>query len=97
MDIAAKVNPATVHIESETRPQDLAVLEQNYEYDLLNPQKLLEKYVGREVTLVRSRLENNTQQRLKPGLHCWPKRCRAGVEVGNQIETGVPADALHFS
>jgi len=27
------------------------VLEQNYEYDLLNPQKLLDKYVGKEVKL----------------------------------------------
>jgi hypothetical protein len=30
------------------------VLEQNYEYDLLEPDKLLRKYVGREVTLVRT-------------------------------------------
>ena len=51
MDIAAKVNPATVHIVSITAPHDLAVLEQNYEYDLLSPDKLLDKYVGREVTL----------------------------------------------
>ena len=29
------------------------VLEQNYEYDLLEPDKLLRKYVGRDVTLVR--------------------------------------------
>jgi len=29
----------------------LEVLEQNYEYDLLNPQKLLDKYVGKEVKL----------------------------------------------
>src|SRR5215471_9866588 len=43
MDIAAKVNPATVHIVSLTAPKELTVLEQNYEYDLLNPRKLLEK------------------------------------------------------
>jgi len=38
----------------------LTVLEQNYEYDLLSPQKLLEKYLGKEVILVQSFLENNT-------------------------------------
>ena len=43
MDIAAAVNPATVHIVSLTAPKDLIVLEQNYEYDLLSPQKLLQK------------------------------------------------------
>jgi len=29
------------------RPGRLRVVEQNYEYDLLNPAKLLQKYVGR--------------------------------------------------
>ena len=53
MDIAATVNPATVHFRSLTEPSRVSVLEQNYEYDLLEPDKLLRKYVGRDVTLVR--------------------------------------------
>ena len=48
MDIAATVNPATVHFRSLTEPGRVTVLEQNYEYDLLEPDKLLRKYVGRE-------------------------------------------------
>ena len=48
MDIAATVNPATVHFRSLTEPSQVSVLEQNYEYDLLDPEKLLRKYVGRE-------------------------------------------------
>ena len=55
MDIAATVNPATVHFRSLTEPSQVSVLEQNYEYDLLDPDKLLRKYVGREVTLMRNR------------------------------------------
>src|ERR1700719_126881 len=58
MDIAATVNPATVHFRSLTEPDKVSVLEQNYEYDLLEPAKLLNKYVGKEVTLVRSFREN---------------------------------------
>ena len=58
MDIAATVNPATVHLRSLTEPPRLGILEQNYEYDLLEPVKLLRKYVGREVILVRQRQEN---------------------------------------
>ena len=54
MDIAATVNPATVHFRSLTEPSRVSVLEQNYEYDLLEPEKLLRKYVGRDVTLVRT-------------------------------------------
>ncbi len=60
MDVAAQINPATVHIKSLTSPGQFSVQEQNYEYDLLNPQKLLDKYVGKEVTVVRVVSENNT-------------------------------------
>ncbi|HSB09756.1 MAG TPA: DUF4139 domain-containing protein [Blastocatellia bacterium] len=50
--VAQQINPATVHIKSLTAPDALSVVEQNYEYDLLSPQKLLDKYVGKKVTLV---------------------------------------------
>lgn len=50
-DVASTIQPETVHIRSLERGNPLSVLEQNYQYDLLNPQKLLEKYVGRTVKL----------------------------------------------
>lgn len=62
MDVAQQINPTTVHIKSLTGPNALDVVEQSYEYDLLNPQKLLDKYVGQELTLVLRKLENNTEQ-----------------------------------
>jgi hypothetical protein len=51
MDVSAQIIPTSVHIKSLVNPETLQVLEQNYEYDLLNPQKLLDKYVGKEVKL----------------------------------------------
>ena len=51
MDVSAQIMPTSVHIKSLLNPETLQVLEQNYEYDLLNPQKLLDKYVGKEVKL----------------------------------------------
>jgi hypothetical protein len=51
MDVASQIIPASVHIRSLIDPETLQILEQNYEYDLLNPQKLLDKYVGKEVKL----------------------------------------------
>jgi hypothetical protein len=48
-DVASTIQPETVHIRSLNGGSPLSVLEQNYQYDLLNPQKLLEKYVGRTV------------------------------------------------
>ncbi len=50
-DVAALIDPTTVHLKSLTDPAGLRILEQNYEYDLLTSQKLLEKYVGRTVRL----------------------------------------------
>jgi hypothetical protein len=60
-DVAAQIRPETVHLASLTTADSLGILEQNYQYDLLNPSKLLDKYVGREVTLVLRRFENNTE------------------------------------
>lgn len=51
MDVASQIIPTSVHIKSLINPDSLQILEQNYEYDLLNPQKLLDKYVGKEVRL----------------------------------------------
>ncbi len=51
MDVAAQIDPTTVHLKSLTDPAGLKILEQNYEYDLLTSQKLMEKYVGRKVRL----------------------------------------------
>jgi hypothetical protein len=62
MDVAQQINPATVHIKSTAGPNELEVIEQSYEYDLLNPQKLLDKYVGKELTLVLRTVENNTDK-----------------------------------
>jgi hypothetical protein len=51
MDVAALIDPTTLHLKSLTDAAGLRILEQNYEYDLLSSQKLMEKYVGRKVRL----------------------------------------------
>ena len=52
MDVAAQIIPETVSLKSLTSPGELSILEQNYEYDLMNPQALMDKYVGRNVRLI---------------------------------------------
>src|SRR5262245_63853096 len=51
MDVAALIDPTSVHLRSLSDPTGLKILEQNYEYDLLSSDKLLEKYVGKVVRL----------------------------------------------
>src|SRR2546421_1853079 len=60
-DVTAQIRPETVHLASLTAPLSLRILEQNYQYDLLNPAKLLDKFVGRDLTLVLRRYSNNTE------------------------------------
>lgn len=52
-DVSAHIQPETVHIRSLDADDGIAVLEQNYRYDLLTPEKLLEKHVGRRLSVVR--------------------------------------------
>ncbi len=52
-DVASGIQPETVHIRALSGGP-LQVLEQNYQFDLLSPQKLLEKYVGRTVNVYRT-------------------------------------------
>ncbi|HEY7676364.1 MAG TPA: DUF4139 domain-containing protein, partial [Candidatus Methylomirabilis sp.] len=52
MDVAAQIDPTTVHLKSLTDAAGVRILEQNYEYDLLNPQKLLDKFVGKTIKLM---------------------------------------------
>jgi hypothetical protein len=96
MDIAAQVNPATVHIVSLTTPKDLSVLEQNYEYDLLSPQKLLQKYVGKELTLVRLVTENNSTKEVPVKATLLALNEGPVWKVGSEIITGMGADRYVF-
>ena len=96
MDIAATVNPATIHFRSLSNPGALSVLEQNYEYDLLEPDKLLRKYVGREVTLVRSRQQGGStvQEDVRATLLSYNNG--PVWQIGTEIVTGMHADHIRF-
>jgi hypothetical protein len=96
MDIAATVNPATVHFRSLTDPEKLGVIEQNYEYDLLEPAKLLHKYVGKEVTLVRSYQESGTTKHEEIKATLLSDNNGPVWKIGNDIVTGMFAESYRF-
>jgi len=96
MDIAATVNPATVHFRSLSQPSQLDVLEQNYEYDLLEPDKLLRKYVGRDVTLVRMRQQDGTTRAEEVTARLLSYNTAPVWQIGSEIITGMHADHIRF-
>lgn len=88
MDIAASINPATVHFRSLTEPAKLSVSEQDYEYDLLDPNKMLQKYVGREVTLMRGDQEVKATLLSDNNGQVW--------KIGNEIVTNIGYNSIRF-
>lgn len=96
MDIAATVNPATVHFRSLTEPTRVSVLEQNYEYDLLEPDKLLRKYVGREVTLMRTRQDGGSTRQEEVKALLLSYNSAPVWKIGTEIVTGMGFDHIRF-
>lgn len=88
MDVASQIIPTSVHIRSLADADSLRVLEQNYEYDLLNPQKLMDKYVGKEVKLYQKNPYTEREEIVKATL----LSTNGGpiFKIGDEITFGYP-------
>ncbi|HXW61479.1 MAG TPA: DUF4139 domain-containing protein [Candidatus Acidoferrales bacterium] len=95
-DVAASIMPATVHFRSLTDPAKLNVVEQNYEYDLLDPQKLLQKYVGREITLVQRETDAGSTKWVEAKALLLSDNNGPVWKIGNEIVTGMAAESYRF-
>ena len=54
-EVSALIRPETALIRNLTESKDFWINEQNFDFDLLTPQKLLEKFVGQKVTVLSQR------------------------------------------
>jgi hypothetical protein len=59
--VSAKIRSETVSLAA----RDLTIVEQNFDYDLLTPAKLMEKAVGHEVTIVHTNVHTGEETREK--------------------------------
>jgi hypothetical protein len=62
-DVSARIQPETALLQSVSAPGSISVIEQNFDYDLLSPQKLLEKYVGRDVEVIHADRRTGAERR----------------------------------
>ena len=92
MDVAAQVMPTTVHIKPLASTPALAVLEQNYEYDLLSPEKLMEKYVGKEVKVLDKNYYTGQEEVVTVTL--LSTTGSPVYQVGNEIYIGLPGRVI---
>ena len=51
-DVAAQIDPTSVHFKSVSNPTAVRVLEQNFEYDLVSADKILQRYIDQNVRLM---------------------------------------------
>ena len=92
MDVAARIMPTTVLVRSRTDANTLQVLEQNYEYDLLSPDKLLEKYVGKEVKLLDKNYFTGKEELVTATL--LATNDSPIYRVGDEISIGLPGRVI---
>ena len=59
-DVSAQIRPETVTLSGN----GIAIVEQNFDYDLLSPDKLMEKAVGQVITIVRTNPATGAETRL---------------------------------
>lgn len=51
-DVASRIDPTSVHFKVPKFPDQVAILEQNYQFDLVSSEKILEKYIDKTIQLV---------------------------------------------
>lgn len=87
IDVAAGMRPETALLNSAGGALD--VLEQNFDFDLLTPQKLLEKSVGQTIRVFRTNPETGEDSSEEAEVLSVADG-QAVLKIGDRIETAVP-------
>ena len=92
-DVSAQIRPETALLRSTSAPGSLTLLEQNFDFDLLSPAKMLEKYVGKTVSIIKTHPTTGAETTEKATV----LSANNGVvlKIGNRIETGVPGRIVY--
>lgn len=91
-DVSAQIRPATVSLNLA----DAAIIEQNFDYDLLSPSSLMEKAVGEKIGLIRTNPATGVETRERAQVLA----VNGGVvlDIGGRIEVlrddGLPVRAV---
>lgn len=92
MDVASNINPVTVAVKSLTAASEFSVLDQNYEYDLMNDDAILNKYVGKKVKLLNWDQNFNKKETVEATL--LSNNGGQVYQIGNEIYLGYPGTRI---
>ncbi|HJS37212.1 MAG TPA: DUF4139 domain-containing protein [Burkholderiales bacterium] len=92
-EVSAQMRAETALLRSLSHAGSLSLLEQNFDFDLLTPAKLLEKYVGREVRIVKTHPQTGAETIESATVLA----ASSGVvlKMGDRIETGLPGRIVY--
>jgi hypothetical protein len=96
-EVSAQIRPETALLRNLTTPKDFWVAEQNFDFDLLTPQKLLEKYVGEKVTVVRT-MPNDSgagSKEVREEATVLATNNGTVLQFADRIETSVPGRLIY--
>lgn len=92
-EVSAGIRPETALLRSLGDPDGIGVIEQNFDFDLLTPQKLLEKYVGKSVRVVRVHPQTGAES--YETAEVLAASDGVVLKIGDHIETGVPGRLVY--
>ncbi len=89
-DVSARMRPETALLRSLSHPGSLELLEQNFDFDLLTPEKLLAKHVGQTVRVVKTHYAAGVPVETLEPAQVLAASSGVVLKMGDRIETGVP-------
>lgn len=92
-DVSAQIRPETALLQSLDSAKKIRVIEQNFDFDLLTPEKLLEKYVGKSVRIIKTNPVNGAE--IEETAEVLSANNGVVLKVGNRIETGTPGRIVY--
>ncbi len=95
MDVAEQIQAPTVRV-APVEGAPFNVLEQNYEYDLLSPAKLLDKYVGQTIVLVQQKMMNSSTVEESVEAKLLSNNAGTVWEIGGKIVVNPPYSRMIF-
>jgi hypothetical protein len=90
-DVSAQIRPETALLRSLNG--SLTVFEQNFDFDLLTPQKLLEKFVGKSVDIIKTNPATGVES--KEQAQVLAANNGVVLKIGDRIETGIPGRIVY--
>lgn len=92
-NVSAQIQPETALLRSVTMPGSISVLEQNFDFDLLTPQKLLEEHVGETVSIIRT--NPATGEEISEKARILSANNGVVLKIGDRIETEIPGRIVY--